>query len=415
MNTSYNKELNDLLKISKDLVKLKELLFIQDIDGVCLPLVKNPLKRSIDKNYVESIKKLGCEFAVLTNGEHEGRRGVNRLIEKAFSDKDKVIKEGLYLPGLAAGGVQYQNSFGTIKTIGVSKKEIDFLKKVPKHLKIQLAKEIQNVIVPISEEELNKELELAILDNDFSPTINLNSLFKIHPDNIELQRKLQNISLDIMQGCLSMANSDGLNNRFYLHIAPNLGNANGKELVKYADEKDIGTTDIQFMLKGAKKEVGLMILLNKYIGRKHNFFPFGEDFNPKDSPENIKDIVEFCKEKIDGNIMPTIVGVGDTVTSSVTKEGSYQRGGSDRGFLTLIQDLGKAYCIKNKVIIVDSSEGEVYRPNLAEGNLKGISDPEDPLKFDMIITSGHKTYIEWIGEFADSRQSIHMQNQLKSY
>ena len=45
-------------------------------------------------------------FAVLTNGEHEGRRGVNRLVEQALGDRSPQA-EG-YLPGLAAGGVRFR-------------------------------------------------------------------------------------------------------------------------------------------------------------------------------------------------------------------------------------------------------------------------------------------------------------------
>ena len=58
-------------------------------------------------------------FAVLTNGEHEGRRGVNRLVESALGDVSLPGRDGLYLPGLAAGGVQFQDRFGNLNHPGV--------------------------------------------------------------------------------------------------------------------------------------------------------------------------------------------------------------------------------------------------------------------------------------------------------
>ena len=46
--------------------------------------------------------------------------------------------------------------------------------------------------------------------------------------------------------------------------------------------------------------------------------------------------------------MPTIIGVGDTITSNKDKKSNQiLRGGSDRGFLTLIQNLGKKYRKEN--------------------------------------------------------------------
>ena len=56
----------------------EDLLIVQDLDGVCMPLVKDPLTRRMDAAYVEAVAALDGQFAVLTNGEHEGRRGVNR-------------------------------------------------------------------------------------------------------------------------------------------------------------------------------------------------------------------------------------------------------------------------------------------------------------------------------------------------
>ena len=87
------------------LITSKSFLIVQDIDGVCIPLVKDPITRKIDPNYVRSVSKLRNEFSVLTCGEHEGRRGVNRIIERAFKGDQNPKESGLYLPGLAACGI----------------------------------------------------------------------------------------------------------------------------------------------------------------------------------------------------------------------------------------------------------------------------------------------------------------------
>ena len=113
------------------LLKCKELLFVQDIDGVCIPLVSNPLDRIIDKSYVEEVSKLGHEFSVLTCGEHEGKRGVNRIIERAFESEILPKEKGLYLPGLAACGIEYQDRFGNVETLGLTQNEKLFLSKIP--------------------------------------------------------------------------------------------------------------------------------------------------------------------------------------------------------------------------------------------------------------------------------------------
>ena len=69
------------LKLQKQLISSKDILFIQDIDGVCIPLVKDPMTRKLESKYIYAAKSLGEEFFVLTCGEHEGPRGVNRIIE----------------------------------------------------------------------------------------------------------------------------------------------------------------------------------------------------------------------------------------------------------------------------------------------------------------------------------------------
>jgi glucosylglycerol 3-phosphatase len=67
-----------------------DLLIVQDLDGVCMPLVKDPLTRRLRADYVQAAAAMQNKFNVLTNGEHEGRRGVNRLVEKALGDNQKA-------------------------------------------------------------------------------------------------------------------------------------------------------------------------------------------------------------------------------------------------------------------------------------------------------------------------------------
>ena len=122
------------------------LLIVQDLDGVCMPLVKDPLTRSLRADYVQAVAAMQNQFSVLTNGEHEGRRGVNRLVEKALGDKQKAQREGLYLPGLAAGGVQFQDRFGVVSHPGVSDEEMSFLESVPERMDELLRVQLRQVI-----------------------------------------------------------------------------------------------------------------------------------------------------------------------------------------------------------------------------------------------------------------------------
>ena len=115
-------------------------------------------------------------------------------------------------------------------------------------------------------------------------------------------------------------------------------------------------------------------------------------------------IRDCCINKIDVDDMPTIVGVGDTITSNKVISGNkWLRGGSDRGFLTLIQKIGAVYRKQNKVIFVDSSDGEVDRPSTQGDNLRGITDEDDYLKLNLVLSGGHKQYIEFIKDVASIR------------
>ena len=45
-----------------------DLLIVQDLDGVCMPLVKDPLTRSLRAYYVQAAAAMQHQFSVLTNG-----------------------------------------------------------------------------------------------------------------------------------------------------------------------------------------------------------------------------------------------------------------------------------------------------------------------------------------------------------
>ena len=59
-------------------------LMVQDLDGVCMPLVLDPLTRVMPAPYIRAAAKLQGRFCVLTNGEHAGLRGVNPLVESCL-------------------------------------------------------------------------------------------------------------------------------------------------------------------------------------------------------------------------------------------------------------------------------------------------------------------------------------------
>ena len=79
--------------IQKNIISSENILFIQDIDGVCIPLVKDPMTRELESKYIYAAKSLAEEFFVLTCGEHEGPRGVNRIIERSLSSTTEPKKK----------------------------------------------------------------------------------------------------------------------------------------------------------------------------------------------------------------------------------------------------------------------------------------------------------------------------------
>ena len=395
------------LILNKKVFENENILLIQDLDGVCIPLVKDPMKRKLDKDYILAAKLLSNEFCVLTCGEHEGPRGVNRIIERSLNNSEEPKKKGLYLPGLAACGVEFQDNKGNICFEGVSKKELDFLSKVPL-LMAPKFKTISKILFPSMEDKIvDYHASISICDTRFSPTINFNSLFEIAGNDWEKRIIIQKQFHYMMNEILDIAESENLKNSFFLHISPNLGKINDKEIIKYSTVNDIGTTDIQFLLRGAVKDSGVLFLLNNFIGKKTGIKPFGDNFNFRDSPKSLKDKIAFCKKFIKKKDMPLIIGIGDTITSQKNiTEKFYSRGGSDRSFLELIQCLGKEYNIENLILFVDSSSGEVFRPSTKKTGLKGITDKEDFLKLDIIFQNGPKEYIKWFIDMANHRYQI---------
>ena len=383
------------------IINEKDILIVQDLDGVCIPLVQDPLKREINKEYVKDVSRLREKFAVLTCGEHEGRRGVNRLVEKALNSKTTAKENGFYLPGLAACGVEFQDRFSNLSHPGLKDNEINFLAEVPIMMRSMLTNELKKFLPNLSNELRNKLIDVAVCDTRFTPTLNFNEIFNYVKNDFQKVKDLQLIMKNIMNDLLEDSKNHGLDNSFYLHLMPNLGIRNGKEIMKYSTQNEFGTTDIQFIIKGAIKEAGLLLLLNKYIANKTGVYPFGENFNVRNAPKTHNKLIALCKDKIPSDQMPLLVGVGDTVTSvKDNKDNSWLRGGSDRGFLTLIQRLGESYNKENQVVFVNSCNDQVLRPKINGADMTGISDPNDDLNFNMIINDGPKEYIEWFKQLA---------------
>ena len=394
-------------QLLQELTAVDDLLIVQDLDGVCMQLVKDPLTRRMDRSYVEAAALLKGAFVVLTNGEHERRRGVNRLVEQALEDEGRPAREGLYLPGLAAGGVQLQDRHGNVSHPGVSDAEMAFLAAAPARMEALLRERLPAVLPELDPGDLRRLAHEAVLDTQVSPTVNLNGLFGLIACDVPRQRRLQSLLEALMDELLNEAIDAGLEGAFFLHAAPNLGrDAAGRERLKPAEHGDVGTTDIQFMLTGSVKEAGLLVLLNRHISARWGEAPLGDEFHVRTAPGDHEGLLEMARTRIPPERMPLLVGVGDTVTSTASPDGSgWLRGGSDRGFLTLLQELGTWSGQNNRVILVDSSHGEVDRPSLADGQLVGISDPQDPLRLDLLMPDGPSAYVSWFEQLARARSS----------
>lgn len=405
--------------LAQVLINTENLLIIQDLDGVCMGLVKDPLQRQISLDYVRSSCLLDGHFYVLTNGEHIGTRGVNGIIERAIGDQDLVKKQGLYLPGLAGGGVQWQNRQGQVSHPGVSDAELAFLAMVPDEIRARLEKFCQQHSGVISAEDIEKCIDASVLDNQASPTANLNSFYDHLDNHHEVYAALQQEIHQLMVELLEKAAKQGLEDSFFVHYAPNLGRDDqGFEILRKAEVGDSGTTDFQFMIRGAIKEAGVLALLNRYYFQRTGIYPLGEDFNVRQCPRTIPELLELVKANFDPETMPLIVGVGDTVNSQVAAvDGKLEirRGGSDRNFLLLIQEIGKAFNTGNIIIYIDSSQGEVKnrKPLKLGTNEDGILevvegpgdslDTEDPLTLNVVFPQGHLQYIDFFQKVAQGK------------
>jgi glucosylglycerol 3-phosphatase len=395
------------------LAKTENLIVIQDLDGVCMGLVKDPLTRSLAPEYLQATRSFDGHFFVLTNGEHIGKRGVNKIVERAVIESDRAKKEGLYLPGLAAGGVQWQDRYGNVSHPGVRDAELNFLELVPQAIATHLREVLTQKQYGLTLEQRETAIAATVLDNLVSPTVNLNIFHEILEPNsyAELQREIR----DITAALLVQAEARGLKDAFFIHYAPNLGkDSQGMEIMQPATEGDSGTTDFQFMLRGGIKEVGVLVILNHYYYLQTGNYPLGEDFNARQAPQTHPELLNLVKANFDPEIMPTIVGVGDTVTSKALINGDlleFKRGGSDRGFLELVQAIGEEFNTGNIVTYIDSSGGEVKNRKplkletsasdrynapvvrVAEGPGDN-RDTEDPLTLNVVFPEGYEQYIE---------------------
>ena len=412
----------DHQSLSKVLVERENVLIIQDLDGVCMGLVKDPLTRFMEIEYIKAAKALGNHFFVLTNGEHIGPRGVNGIIERTFSDSNLVKEQGFYLQGLAAGGVQWQDSFGNESHPGVSEAEMDFLAAVPHKIANFLEQLGQQPKYGLDRERLEEYISSTVLDNKVSPTVNLNVFHETFSDRPELYAEFQQQIEAFTDRLLQEAQQQGLGDSFFVHYAPNLGrDEQGLEVMQPALGQDSGTTDFQFMLRGGIKEVGVLVILNHYYYLRTGEYPLGEDFNAREAPSKQQDLLKLVRDNFDPKIMPTIVGVGDTVTSKAVERANrleFKRGGSDRGFLELVQALGREFNTDNVVIYVDSSAGEVKNRQALQLDrsdpqnvrvINGPGDPrdtEDPLTLNFVFPEGHQQYISFFCQIAEQRKNL---------
>ncbi|PZD74571.1 Glucosylglycerol-phosphate phosphatase [Acaryochloris thomasi RCC1774] len=392
------------------LATTENLLIIQDLDGVCMGLVKDPLTRVITSDYVRATNAFDQHFYVLTNGEHIGQRGVNHIVEKAF--KDSSVPN--YLPGLAAGGIQWQDREGAVSHPGVSEAELAFLQAVPDRIARQLHDFFQQYPEILESRILEECIAASVLDNKASPTANLNTFYAHLQDAPEVYVALQKNIKALIDRLLAEAQEKDLGDSFFVHYAPNLGqDSQGQELIWFAGPEGSGTTDFQFMVQGAIKEAGVLALLNRYIFNRTGTYPLGEGFNARQAPSDRNALLDLVKTNFDPDQMPTIIGVGDTVNSQVVEESGQivvRRGGSDRNFLTLIQDIGGQFNTGNLTVYIDSSAGEVKnrKPLKLEGGtvIEGPCDPqdtEDPLQLNMAFPDGHLQYCKIFQQAAAAR------------
>ncbi len=410
----------DHLAFVETLATTENLLIIQDLDGVCMGLVNDPLTRAISPAYIQATQAFGDHFYVLTNGEHTGRRGVNRIVENSFGQApDRLRQQKQYLPGLAAGGVQWQTRDGVTTHPGVSEAELSFLKHAPQKMEDCLREFFAtHPCPPALMQNLDEYLAATILDNIASPTVNLNSLYPVLAEDNATFVALQERLRDFLESLLDEAATQGLGESFFIHYAPNLGrNDAGKEIVWFADAGASGTTDCQFMLRGAIKEAGVLALLNRYYFGRVGEYPLGESFNARQAPHRLEDLVALVRKHFDPAQMPLMVGVGDTVTAQKQADGAVKRGGSDRNFLQLIQALNPHFAGHNLTVYVDSSGGELknrqpLKLEMKKGQQQVVEGPgykagesvSDPLRLNVAFPGGHVEYCSIFAQAAKQRR-----------
>jgi glucosylglycerol 3-phosphatase len=385
------------------LATTENLLLIQDLDGVCMELVKDPLDRTIDLAYVRATMTFNRHFYVLTNGEHRGKRGVNGIIDRAIAQAN--VEHCGYLPGLAAGGVQWQARSGDVSHPGVTAAELAFLAAVPDRITAALRDFFAGR--GLSAVDVAQGIQASVLDNQASPTANLNTFYAQLAGDAATYQLLQQAMQTLMQKLLQAATEQGMGDAFFIHYAPNLGrDESGQEIVWFTDGQASGTTDFQFMLQGGIKEAGVLVLLNRYYADRTGIYPLGQNFNVRQAPQQLDDLVDLVVQNFDRALMPTIVGVGDTVMSQgieTDAELKFQRGGSDRNFLQLIQRLGVAFDQENLTVYVDSSGGELQNRKALKLDAAGETviegpgdarDTSDPLKLNVAFPDGYRQYCQ---------------------
>ena len=192
-------------------------LIVQDLDGVCMDLVNDPLTRTPGSPLVEAAAQMHGRFVVLTNGEHEGKRGVNRLVEAALGD-DRAKREGLYLPvsrGLASSWITMEPCPTQGQRCGNG-----LFGSAAGPLEAELKARLPALMPQLSPVQLQSAIQQAVLDTQVSPTINLNGLFGYCGDDVQLQRQLQLMLQELMDALLNLAEQAGLGSSFFSTLPP---------------------------------------------------------------------------------------------------------------------------------------------------------------------------------------------------
>ncbi|MNG12058.1 Glucosylglycerol-phosphate phosphatase [compost metagenome] len=152
--------------------------------------MRDPLTRTIERRYVQAARQLAGYFFVLTNGEHIGSRGVNRIVDNACESPAQAREHGLYLPGLAAGGVQLQDRYGKVSHPGVSEAELAFLQTIPGKAERFLGELLAAPPYALAASAIATLISASVLDNLASPTLNINSLYQHFSDQPALYQQL---------------------------------------------------------------------------------------------------------------------------------------------------------------------------------------------------------------------------------